>query len=64
VVSRAAKYQASGSLVESLARSHDVRRFALVRFPYAVVTGLVSGERAVIAVAHTSREPGYWHARV
>jgi plasmid stabilization system protein ParE len=43
----------------------EVRRFLLGRFPYEVVF-LVVGEEAVvvIAVAHCSRQPQYWAARL
>jgi hypothetical protein len=45
-------------------RERDVRRFVVLRFPYSIVTAIVDGRRAVVAVAHTSREPNYWHDRV
>ncbi len=34
------------------------------RFPYSVVTAIVDGCRAVVAVAHGNREPGYWRDRL
>jgi len=43
----------------------EVHRFALVRrFPYSVVYRFLSGQLYVIAVAHSSRRPGYWQDRV
>jgi toxin ParE1/3/4 len=31
---------------------------------YLVITGLVAGQRAVLAVAHTRRRLGYWRERL
>ncbi len=42
----------------------DVRRFVVRVFPYSVVTALVSGQRAVVAVAHGRRDPLYWRDRL
>lgn len=40
------------------------RRFLLRRFPYSVVFVELDTEIRVIAVAHTSREPGFWRRRL
>lgn len=46
-------------------RYDDTHRFAIVRrFPYSVVYQKVSDRLYVIAVAHSSRSPGYWQDRV
>jgi hypothetical protein len=50
--------------VPDLDPARDVRRFAMNRFPYLVVTAIVGGRRAVIAIAHTSRQPSYWRDRL
>ena len=63
-VDRAARFPRSGPRVPGLDPERDVRRFLLRRFPYTVVTAIVDGRRAVVAVAHGSREPGYWRDRV
>lgn len=42
----------------------DVRRFGLRRFPFSIVTAQVGHQRAVIAVAHAKRAPGYWRRRL
>ena len=34
------------------------------RFPYAVVYIELDNEIRVLAVAHTSREPGFWRGRL
>lgn len=40
-----------------------VRRVVLRRFPYALIYAVKPQEILVLAVAHHSREPGYWHGR-
>lgn len=40
-----------------------VRRVVLRRFPYALIYVVVQTEVRVFAVAHHSREPGYWRGR-
>lgn len=47
-----------------LTAEQDVRRFPLRRFPYEVITAMVGEMRAVIAVAHMKRRPGYWRERL
>ena len=42
----------------------DLRHFVLRRFPFSVVYAVVADIVYVIAVAHGSREPGYWRPRV
>lgn len=63
-VERAAQFPKSGMRVSDLDPARDARRFAVNRFPYSVVTAIISGRRAVIAVAHTSRQPSYWRDRL
>ncbi len=44
--------------------SHNTRRFLLRGFPYLLIYREKSENRIqVIAVAHTSRNPGYWKRR-
>lgn len=42
----------------------DLRHFVLRHFPFSVVYALRSDLLFVVAVAHSSREPGYWRLRV
>lgn len=42
----------------------NVRRFLLRRFPYSVVFIELDAEIRVLAIAHTSREPGFWRNRL
>jgi plasmid stabilization system protein ParE len=40
------------------------REAGLLRYPYGVIYRVeASGDVLVVAVAHTSREPGYWQGR-
>jgi toxin ParE2 len=41
----------------------DVRCRMLRRFPYSILYAIEEGDVSVIAVAHQSRRPGYWHQR-
>ena len=43
-----------------LAASTTHRRFVMDGFPYAVFYRIDGPEVAIVAVAHTSRRPGYW----
>lgn len=63
-VDRAAQLPGSGKPVAGLDPMRDFRTFGLRRFPYVVVVGVVGESRAVVAVAHTHREPDYWRGRV
>ena len=45
--------------------SHNTRRFLLRKFPFLLIYRERSaGEIQVVAVAHTSRRPGYWKERI
>jgi toxin ParE1/3/4 len=63
-VEQAARFPRSGAPVLGLDARYDVRMFIVRRFPYVVITALVNEQRVVIAVAHTSRTPGYWRDRL
>ena len=43
---------------------HSTRRYLLRRFPYILVYRERDNEIQVVAVAHTSRKPGYWKKRL
>jgi plasmid stabilization system protein ParE len=46
------------------ARYDDIHRFAVVkRFPFCVVYRMLGEILYVVAVAHSSRAPGYWRER-
>jgi toxin ParE1/3/4 len=42
----------------------DLRHFVLGRFPFSVVYAAADQLLYIVAIAHGSREPGYWKARV
>lgn len=44
--------------------SRDVRRYLLHRFPHRIIYELTADEVRVLAIAHGSRQPGYWSARL
>lgn len=51
------------TLIPEVDERLGVRRFLLRRFPYAVVYLDLPSELRVLAIAHMSREPGYWRKR-
>ena len=52
-----------GSLVPRVRAAYGARRVLLRHFPYFVVYRERSEDIHVIAIAHTSRKPGYWRHR-
>jgi len=40
-----------------------LRRFVLRRFPHSIIYAVVADALFVVAIAHGSREPGYWRSR-
>lgn len=44
--------------------SENVRRFVLSGYPYDLVYAVCAEEIAILAVAHHSRQPGYWLKRL
>ena len=44
---------------------HSTRRFLLRQFPFTLIyREQTAGDIQVVAVAHTSRRPGYWKRRL
>jgi toxin ParE1/3/4 len=43
---------------------HGTRRYLLRRFPFSVVYRIESARILIVAIAHGSRRPGYWAARL
>ncbi|MFZ0278801.1 MAG: type II toxin-antitoxin system RelE/ParE family toxin [Candidatus Sulfotelmatobacter sp.] len=43
---------------------HSTRRFLLRQFPFTLVYRERALKVQIVAVAHTSRKPGYWRARL
>lgn len=49
---------------KSFARYDDDHFFAILqRFPYSVVFRVHEGQLFIVAIAHASRSPNYWHHR-
>ena len=44
--------------------SKRTRRFLIRRFPYLVIFKELEHMIVIIAIAHGSRRPGYWHDRI
>jgi plasmid stabilization system protein ParE len=45
--------------------SYNTRRFLLRKFPFLLIyREKTSGEIQIVAIAHTSRRPGYWKERI
>lgn len=42
----------------------NVRRFVMGKFPFTLVYTELADEILIIALAHTSRQPGYWRTRL
>lgn len=42
----------------------DLRHFVLRKFPFSVVYAVLPDVVYIVAIAHGSREPGYWRLRV
>lgn len=51
------------STISGRAGRAGARRLTLKRFPYDVIVRPLGNEIIVIAFAHHSRRPGYWHKR-
>jgi hypothetical protein len=50
-------------IYEGKSLKREFRRARITRFPYIVVYEVRDEETLIVAVAHTSREPGYWENR-
>jgi plasmid stabilization system protein ParE len=50
-------------LYEGKPLSRPFRRALVKRFPYVVIFEVRDKEVLIVAVAHGSREPGYWESR-
>jgi toxin ParE1/3/4 len=51
-------------LVRDVPLHFGVRKFILRRFPYSIVFLELEEEIRVLAIAHGSRQPGYWRRRL
>ncbi len=44
--------------------AHEIRRAKVKRHPYLVVYAVLPDQLVVLAIAHTSKKPGYWRERI
>ncbi len=63
-LAQATRFPRSGAPVAGFDARYNVRSYGLRRFPYRIVTAVVSGAPLVVAIAHTRREPAYWRDRL
>ncbi|PRQ06107.1 type II toxin-antitoxin system RelE/ParE family toxin [Enhygromyxa salina] len=59
-----ASFPASAPIIEGVATDVEVRAFVVSRFHYSVIVINVDGALKVVALAHHSRDPTYWLARL
>lgn len=50
-------------IYEAVCISREVRRALVDRFPFAVIFEIRKEEILIVAIAHASRDPGYWQNR-
>lgn len=58
-----AVYRIRESPTRYVAIDEDVRRCMTRRFPYGILYTIEQDYILILAVAHCSREPGYWKSR-
>ncbi len=58
------RFPESGPLVKNAPAGCELRSFLLRKFRYSIIAGAIGGIPTIVAVAHTSREPGYWRDRL
>ena len=44
--------------------TYEIRRAKVRRHPYLVVYAVLPDQLVVLAIAHTSKQPGYWRERL
>lgn len=59
-----ARFPTSGPAIKNAPGGYQLRAFLVGKFPYSIIAGPIEGVMTIVAVAHTSREPGYWRGRV
>ena len=58
------RFPESGPLIKNTPTGCKLRSFLIRRFRYTVIAGVVDRVATIVAVAHTSRDPGYWRERL
>lgn len=58
------RFPQSAPLLRDTPRGYSLRAFSLRKFRYSIIVGEVEGTTTIIAFAHHSRSPDYWHDRL
>jgi len=64
VVRRMRRFPLSGPAVAAVGSRVPIRRLLVEGFPYSICYVVFTSHVQVLAIAHTSRKPGYWLSRV
>jgi len=59
-----ARFPETGPLIANAPGGYPLRAFLIGKFPYSIIAGSIDDVVTIVAIAHTSREPNYWHSRV
>lgn len=57
-------HPATGTPVLGYPKQHDIRKFKMQQFSYALVVATVGARRIIVAVAHHKRREHYWRERL
>lgn len=58
------RFPSSAPVVRDAPRGYELRAFSLRRFRYSIVVGEIGDVTTIVAFAHHSRAPDYWHDRL
>ena len=64
VLRRIRRHPQSAPRWPGLQPSLEIRKARVKRHPFIVVYIVLADQIAIVAVAHTSKEPGYWRGRL
>ena len=64
VLRRLLRFPESAPRWPRLQSSFEIRRAVVKRHPYLVIYAVLSDHLVIIAIAHTSKRPGYWRRRI
>jgi plasmid stabilization system protein ParE len=64
VLGRLRRFPESAPRWPRLQSPFEIRRAIVKRHPYLVVYAVLPDQIVIIAIAHTSKRPGYWRRRV
>lgn len=64
VVEDVGRWPEAGAPVRGVPAELRVRKAPVARFPYYLAYLIMAEEVRILAMAHTRREPSYWHRRL